>query len=122
MQKFNFTQLVDDYSREITVITKSDGYYNESGDYVKGEEKETTMRGAVIRHRESKVYKSNGTLTLNDYALYLTEKPDIDLIGSEVKVDNQKFKVENTLDNSEFTGVWSFNLKFCSAFKEGDKW
>ena len=121
MQKFDFTQLVDDYSREITVITQSDGYYNDSGDYVKGEEKEITMQGAVIRHRESKVYKSNGTLTLDDYALYLTEKPDIDLIGSIVKVDGQKFKVESTLDNSEFTGVWSFNLKFCSAFKEGDK-
>ncbi len=121
MQIFNFTRLVNKYSKKITVITLSKDKFDSKGDLIKGEEKQTVMQGAVIRHRTSKIYNSNGVLTDDDYALYLTEKPKFDLIGSIIVVDNQKFKVQSKLDNSEFTGVWSFNIRYVSAFKEGKK-
>lgn len=120
MQYFNFIRLVNKYSKEITVIIPVKSELNDSGDWVKGEPKKVTLFGAVIRHRENKVYRSGGTLTLDDCALYLTECPEFDLIGSKVICDDKVFNVESKLDNSEFTGVWAFNLKYISAFKDGD--
>lgn len=120
MQYFNFIRLVKKYSKEITVITLSDGYFDDKGDWIKNEKPNHVMQGAVIRHRTHKVFNSSGVLTENDYALYLTEKPVFDLVGTTVIVDDQKFKVQSKLDNSEFTGVWSFNIRYISAFKEGD--
>lgn len=119
MQYFNFAQLVKKYERELTVIIPAKAELQKNGDWVKGEPKQITLKGAVIRHRQSKVYRSEGTLTADDCALYLTEQPNIELVGTTVISDNKKFNVESTLDNSEFTGVWSFNLKYVSAFKEG---
>lgn len=120
MQIFNFSRLVNKFSRKITVITNSKGDFDSKGDWIEGEEKRTVIKGAVIRHRANKIYNSNGLLTDDDYAMYLIEKPPFDLIGSTVIVDNQKFKVQSKLDNSEFTGVWSFNIHYVSAFKEGN--
>ena len=120
MQIFNFLRLVNKYSKEITVITLTNGYFDNKGDWIEGEKKQSIIKGAVIRHRRNKIYNSNGMLTDDDYAMYLTEKPKFDLIGSTIIVDNQKFKVTSKLDNSEFTGVWSFNVRCISAFKEGD--
>lgn len=120
MQHFNFSRLVNKYSKEITVIIPAQKELNNSGVWEKGEPKEVTLVGAVIRHRENKVYRSAGTLTANDSALYLLEEPNIDLIGAEVKNDNKIYKVESVLNNSEFTGIWAYNLKYVSAFKDGD--
>lgn len=120
MSYFNFTRLVEKYSREITVIIPATKELKDSGDWVRVEPKEVTIEGAVIRHRENKVYRSEGTLSLNDYALFLLEEPNFKLIGTKVICDSKEFRVESTLNNAEFTGVWSFNLKYVSAFKEGD--
>ena len=118
MQYFNFTRLVHKYQKEITVVIPAEKHLNDSGRWEYSEPKELSLLGAVIRHRESKVYRSAGTLTADDYALYLTEEPNIKLIGSQVICDNKTFNVESALNNSEFTGVWAYNLKYVSAFKE----
>lgn len=120
MRYFNFNRLIKKYSKEITVIIPAKKTLNDSGDWVTEEPKKATLCGAVIRHRENKVYRSEGTITADDFALYLTNEPNIDLIGAEVICDKKKFKAESTLNNSEFTGVWAFNLKYVSAFKEGE--
>lgn len=118
MQYFNFKRLIDKYRREFTVIIPAEKKLNDAGDWVRSEATEKTLSGAIIRHRQSKVYKSNGTLTLNDYALYMTEEPPIEIVGTTVICDNKKFKVESALNNAEYTGIWNFNLKYISAFKE----
>lgn len=119
MQYHNYARLVQKYGKEITVIIPAKSELNDNGDYVKGEPQEVTIVGAVIRHRTSKVYRSEGTLTLKDFALYMTEQPNIELIGTKVICDKGEFSVESVLDNSEFTGVWAYNLKYISAFEGG---
>ena len=42
MQYFNFSRLINKYMTDFTAITFSEGYYNDSGDFVKGEKTETT--------------------------------------------------------------------------------
>ncbi len=118
MQYFNFSRLVNKYSKEITVIIPAEKILNDSGRWEYGEPQKVTIFGAVIRHRENKVYRSEGTFTADDFALYLTEEPNIKLIGSQVICDNKTFKVESALNNSEFTGVWAYNLKYVSAFED----
>ena len=120
MQKFDFEDLIKEYSRELTVIFPAKKELHDNGDWVKGEPKEETIVGALIKHRESKIYRSEGTLTGNDCALYLTEKPPFSLEGAFIIDNNKKYSVESVLDNAEFTGVWSFNAKFISAFNEKD--
>ena len=121
MAYFDFKRLVKKYSKQVTVIIPAVGDYDDYGDYQEGKPTETTLEGAVIRHRQNKINQSNGVLTEDDYAFYVTEKPAFNIIGTTVICDNQQFTVKSKLDNSEFTGVWGFNLKYISAFngKEG---
>lgn len=121
MQYFNFKRLVDKYSDEITVIIPSVGEYDDSGDFQKGEPKTLTLRGAVMRHTQKKIYRSAGTITEDDYALYLTENPSIDIVGTTVRYKGSNFTVQSQTENSQFTGVWAFNLKYVSAFKGAAK-
>ena len=55
MQLYNFKRLIRKYNSEITQITLADGYYDDAGDWIKGEAEETTINGAVISFKESKI-------------------------------------------------------------------
>lgn len=118
MSYFNFARLVNRYSSEFKAITLLSGYYNKKGDWVDAETKEVTLSGAIIKHRDSKIYKSNGTLTAKDRALYMLEPISDKLIGSQVVYENDVFSIEDNLENAKFTGVWKYTMKYVSAFKE----
>lgn len=118
MQHFNFARLVRKYSSEFTAITLLTGYWNNSGDWVNGETKEITLKGAIIKHRNSKIYNSNGTLTAKDRALFTLEPLDKALQGSQVVYENDVYSIEDNLENAKFTGVYAYTLKYVSAFKE----
>lgn len=119
MAYFNFSALVRKYMSEITLITTSEGSYK-GGEWVKGEKTRTTMQGAVISMRESRVIRSEGTYTQQDKALYMLE-PLSDALKAAKLVHNGKlYSVSSELENSEFTGVWAYALKYISVFDGGD--
>lgn len=118
MSYFNFSRLVNKYSSEFTAITLQTGYYNDSGDWVDGEAAEITLQGAIIKHRDSKIYKSNGTLTAKDRALFLLEPLDDKLTGVQVVYEDDVYSIEDNLENAKFTGVYKYTLKYVSAFKD----
>ena len=118
MPYFNFSRLIQRYSSEFTAITLLSGYYDKGGVWVDGETKEITLQGAIIKHRDTKIYKSNGTLTAKDRALFVTEPISDKLIGSQVVYENDVYSIENNLENAKFTGVYKYTLKYVSAFKE----
>lgn len=115
-QYFDFSGLIADYENEFTVITTAEDHYDEKGDYVKGEETQQTMSGAIIGFKESKIFRAEGTLTAKDKHLFmLTRLPDA-LIGAKVLYRGQEYLIESETENAEFTGVYSYVLRWCKAF------
>ena len=119
---FDFERIVEKYSKEfIAEIPSEGGRFDDLGDYIGGEPKKVTMHGAIISHRESKVFKSGGTITQKDKALYMLKPLNKSLEGAKVIDEGKCYSIGSELENSEFTGVWAYNLQFVSAFdKEGE--
>lgn len=120
MKYFDFTGLIRKYTTSFKVISSGKGYYNDLGDYVESEPTESLMQGAIISLKEDKIYRSEGLLTEQDRQLFMTEPLPKGLIGSKVIYKGNKYKVQESTDNSEFTGVYAYVLKFVSAFNGGD--
>ena len=118
MQFFNFSRLVNKYSSEFKAITLISGYYNDSGDWIAAETAEITLQGAIIKHRDTKIYKSNGALTAQDRRLFTMQPIDKALFGSQVIYEDNVYSIEDNLENAKFTGVYSYTLKYVSAFKK----
>ena len=119
-QNFDFSRLIEKYSCDFVAVIPSEGYFDDMGEYVKGKPKEETLRGAIISHRESKIFKSGGTITEQDKALYMLHPLKNSLQGAKIAHGGKWYSIGSLLENSEFTGVWSYNLRFVSAFKEGE--
>lgn len=119
---FDFKRLVEKYSVDfVAKIPSEGGKWNDMGVWVAGEPKEETLRGAIISHREGKVFKSGGTITQQDKALYMLAPLDKSLEGAEIIHEGKRYSIGSLLENSEFTGVWSYNLQFVSVFSEVNK-
>lgn len=118
MQYFNFSRLIKKYSSSFTAITLSTGDYNDAGDFIKGEQSEIVLQGAIIAHRESKVHRSEGKLTTQDRRLFTLEPIDKALQGSKVVYEGNVYSISDESENAKFTGVYAYTLKWISAFKE----
>lgn len=122
MSFYNFQRLIRKYSRDFTVVSKGKSTVNAAGDRVSGETTETTLSGAIIGYAERKIYRSEGNLSEKDKALHMLEPIDNALMGATVIFKGNKYSIQEQKgkDNAEFTGVYSYTLKWVSAFKEGD--
>lgn len=119
MKYFDFDSLIDKYTCEFTVLNSGKGEFNDLGDWNPATT-ETVMQGAIIGISASKVYRSDGVLTVKDRELFMKESLG-DIEKAYVFYDGNKYKVENNpQDNHQFTGVWQYTLKWVSAFKGGD--
>lgn len=117
-QYFNFARLIIKYSTTFIVTIPSESSYNDSGDYQAMKGKDIELTGAIISHRESKIFKSDGSLTEKDRALYMLEPLDKSLQGATVKHDGNLYRIGSELENADFTGVYSYTLQFVSVFNE----
>lgn len=115
-QYFDFSGLIRNYSNQFTVITHSESGYDEAGDWREGQETRTALTGAIIAFTESKVFRSDGAITSKDRRLFTEEKIPDALIGAAAVYNGQKYMIESELENAEFTGVYSYLLKWVSAF------
>lgn len=118
MQYFNFSRLVNKYSTDFTAITLSAGYFDDAGTWVEGETVLTELRGAIISHTESKIFRSEGALSVKDKRLFMLQPIDNKLIGAKVVYEKDAYSLSDCLENSKFTGVYAYTLKYVSAFKE----
>ena len=120
MAYFNFKRLIEKYSREFVVKTKGEKTLNAAGDYVHGEPSEITLKGAIIGFAERKIFRTEGTLTEQDMALHMLEPLDNALLGARVDFEGNTYRIETQKGkgNAIFTGVYSYTLKYVSAFNE----
>ena len=120
MSYFNFSALIKKYETTFTVISSSDGYYDDLGEYQQGAITETQKKGAIIGLSDTKMYRSEGALTAKDKELYMNESLGCDFDKAHVAFNGNKYKVESQPnDNHNYTGVWSYTLKWISAFDGG---
>lgn len=115
-QYFDFSGLIDDYSNPFIVVTHTDAGYDKAGDYHDGQETRTEYTGAIIAFRESKVLRSEGAITAKDKRLFMEQRLPQALVGAYVEYGGQKYRIDSELENAEFTGVYSYLLKWVSAF------
>lgn len=120
MAYFDFTALVEQYSRPFTVISEGKGELNNAGVYDEGTPTKTKLIGAIIGFSQNKVHRSEGNLSAMDKALHMLSPIDNALIGATIIFEGNKYKIETQRgeSNAEFTGVYSYTLKHISAFKE----
>ena len=116
---FDFSTLIKKYSTTFTVKIPVAGYYDDCGDWQEGRPAERKMTGAIISHRENKIFKSEGTLTEQDRALYMLEPLTFALDGAKVIHENKVYTISSALQNAVFTGVYSYSLKYVSVFDGG---
>lgn len=121
MQYFHFKRLIERYSSGFKSITLTSGDYDDFGKWKDGEEVKVTLTGAIISHKESKIYRSEGNLTAKDKRLFTTEPIEQALLNSKIEYEGDVFRIEDNSNNAKFTGVYAYTLKFVSAFKEGGK-
>lgn len=118
---FNFENLIRKYTTTFTAIISGEGSYNSSGVWEAGKDKKITLQGAIINHRLNKVFRSEGAISEQDRALYMLEPLEKDLHGAKIVYKGNVYRIGDLLENSDFTGVWNYNLKYVSAFnKAGD--
>ncbi len=121
MRHYNFDSLIDKYTVDFTIVNAGDGYYDDLGEWRCGETVKTEKRGAVIGISESKLYRSDGVLTEKDKQLYMKETLGT-IDKAHIIYNGNKYKVEQEPNegNAQFTGVFSYLLKWVSAFEGGD--
>ena len=119
MGYFHFERLIEKYISDFTAIVLSEGHYDtDTGDYIKGEKKIIPMQGAIISFKESKVFRSEGTLTEKDKRLFVLEPIGAELQTSEVVYKDDLYKIQECTENAQFTDVYAYTLKYVSAFKK----
>lgn len=118
MAYFSFGRLITKYARPFVLTKTESGTYNEVGDYVEGSATDFELTGAIMAMSARKVYNSNGLYTTKDKVLHMTSGIDNALLGGEVVFEGNVYKIEEIrgADNDVFTGVFSYVLKWVSAF------
>ena len=115
-QYFDFSGLIADYTVPFELVYTAEDHYNDSGDFVKGEETVQTMHGAIIGFKQSKIFRSEGAITSQDKHLFMLEPLPSALTGAKVRYRGQEYLIESETENAEFTGVYAYVLRWCSAF------
>jgi hypothetical protein len=115
-QYFDFSPLIKDFENPVTVLTYTEAGYDERGKWQEGQEKKTKLKGAVISFKEGKVFRSDGAITSKDKRLFMLQRLPQALLGAKLLYNNQEYRIESELENAEFTGVYSYLLRWVRAF------
>lgn len=117
MSYFDFNRLIAKYSSPFTLKIPSTGSYV-GGQYQTNGYTEKTITGAIVAFSMRKVYQSGGYFKSQDRHLYITEPIKDALEGCKVIFDGNEYSIEEDSEsgNERFTGVYSYVLKWVSAF------
>lgn len=115
-QYFDFSSLITDFENPFQVVTHTGSGYDAAGDWQEGQETITELKGAIIGFKESRILRADGAITAKDKRLFMRQRMPDALIGATVIYQGQKFKIESETENAEFTGVYSYLLRWVSVF------
>lgn len=123
MQYFNFSRLIRKYSRPFTCELKAEGSYDDLGEWVTPENAVISMTGAILSVRDSKLYQPDGVYTAKDKILYTLTPIDNAMLGAQIIFKDNVYTVEDSTgaDDSDFTGVYIYQLKWVSVFRRSQR-
>lgn len=116
---FNFKSLIEKYNSTFTLRTYLPPTIDSKGDYVKSTPVDTQKNGAIISISDYKIYSSDGYYTVRDKNLFMSEQLNVDYDAVKIIYQNSMYKIESSPnDNNEYTGVWTYILKYVSVFND----
>lgn len=115
-QYFDFSALVKAFANPFTVLTYTEAGYDERGKWQEGQEVKTELTGAIIGFKESKVFRADGAIASKDKRLFMLQQLPQALVGAKVQYNKQEYMIESELENAEFTGVYSYYLRWVRSF------
>lgn len=111
---FNFQNLIEQYSSDISIIRQGEGYYdyNQGGIWVPGAEQRIEIRGAVIplstrELNEQLQYGEGGAYTRGDRKVYTHESLEL---GEIVEHKELRYKVAEKVDYADLANGLSFYM------------
>lgn len=115
MKLYNFTRLISKYKTEFKIVSENGGKYDDDGEWKYAEDETVIKQGAIVPMSESKIYYSGGTYTTQDRTLYMFEKLSSALKNCYVIYQDNKYKIEQETDYSEYADVYVYVLRRVSA-------
>lgn len=113
---FNFTRLINKYHTEFKVVLPSNRWDEQQMEYIEGEPIEKTLTGAIINFTEAKRYRNEGVISEKDMRLFMLDPLSNEFIEAFVIYNGNRYKIEQSTVNAEFTGVYSYLLRWVSVF------
>lgn len=113
---YDFTRLVNKYSKSFEVVYQQDGGSYVGGKYVSAGTVTEAATGAIIPMSERKIYGSGGTYTAKDRQLIMLEPVKGPLKGVKVRYKGCEYSVEQETDHTDYSDVNVYWLKWVSNF------
>lgn len=102
---------------KVTTTAEREGYYDDYGDWVPpGKNQDTDeieLECAILPLEQKFIMSSGGTYTSSDRAIYLYGPLEL---NQHITYKDMTYKVMESLDTSEFSGVYIYTLKAVSPF------
>lgn len=119
-QYFDFSDLISRYESDYSLVTETESGYDEYGDYQPGKKETRLLRGAIIGFSQSKLLRSEGALSEKDLRLLSSFPLGGAWQNAVVVYKGNCYQPTQETENGDFTGVWSYLLKWISILDEKD--
>lgn len=115
MKNFNFCHLINNKSVAYTLLSPTQGAYDDQGEYKAGEIKRWFGMGVIVPFSSNKIYQSGGSITTMDRELY-SSTPVAFTSESRVEFNEHKYTIEISADYSAYSDVYIYKLKWVDIF------
>ncbi|UQD52309.1 hypothetical protein C0971_10025 [Bacillus methanolicus] len=106
MKQFEFADLIEEFQVPFTYYEEAEGYWNDEGDYVKGEVTSIQMYGAILPLSEDDLqYAETGTYSVKDRKIYTTQPLKLNGI---IEYKGERFTIQNFKDYSDYADVYVY--------------
>ena len=107
---FAFADFVDEFKVPFTYIKKTDGYWNDAGDWIEGGETRTEMYGIVLPLSEDDLqYAEAGAYQAKDKKVYTTQPLEL---NAEIEYKGDRYTIQNFKDYSEYADVYLYYMRW----------
>lgn len=110
MKPFAFADFVEEFKVPFTYIEKTDGYYNDAGDWVEGGETPVPMEGIILPLSEDDLqYAEAGAYQAKDKKVYTTQPLQL---NAEIEYKGDRYTIQNFKDYSEYADVYIYYARW----------
>jgi hypothetical protein len=109
-KQFEFADFVEEFKVPFTAYVTTEGYWEDSGDWIPGREEPIAMVGIMLPLTQNDLkYAENGTYSVKDKKIYTTETLSI---GQKVEYKGDKYTIQNFKDYSDYADVFIYFARF----------